>query len=66
MKPDALPLIFSSYYGPYTIDAAKNIVTIHVEGASDALYLKTNQIRPFKISGDTLMLGIAGQYRATR
>lgn len=59
------PPLFGAYYGPYTINASSDTVTVAVEGASIAQYLNTQQVRPFRISNDTLRLGITGDYEAT-
>lgn len=56
---------FAAYYGTYTIDDAGQTVTIHVEGSSMPSYTRTDQVRPFRVEGDTLTLGVPGQYRAT-
>lgn len=56
---------FAAYYGTYTIDDAAQTVTIHVEGSNMPSYMGSQQVRPFRIQGDTLILGIPNQYQAT-
>ena len=55
---------FAAYYGPYTVDAASQSVTIDVEGSNLPGYIGSRQVRPFTIGDDTLTLGIPGQYQA--
>ena len=45
------------YFGTYSIDAKKLIVTHHVKGGSIPWYIDTDQHRPFAIKGDTLFIG---------
>lgn len=64
MKPgDAATL--AAYYGAYTVNAAGDSLRIRVEGTNIPAYLGTVQTRPFRIRGDTLILGIQGKYQAT-
>ena len=44
------------YFGTYTIDLEKSIVTHHVKGGSYPWYYDTDQQRPFIIKGDTLII----------
>ena len=59
--------VFGAYFGSYNVrrtgDSA--IVAIRVEGTNDPAYVGTTQFRPFIIRGDTLVLGVPGEYRAT-
>src|SRR2546428_9935894 len=48
---------FISYFGTYTIDAAKGIVIHHVEADSRREYFGTDQERPFQLAGDELRIG---------
>jgi len=64
MKPDDVAS-FAAYYGPYSVNAAGDSLSIRVEGSSISAYLRTIQRRPFQIRADTLVLGLTGQYRAT-
>ena len=45
------------YFGKYTIDYKKSIITHHVEGGSLPWYVGTDQKRPFYFEGDTLVIG---------
>ena len=56
---------FAAYYGTYTVDGAARTVTIRVEGSNMPSYTGTDQMRPFRVDGDTLTLGVPNQYRAT-
>ena len=56
---------FGAYYGSYAIDPRADTVRIKVEGANFAGYAGTTQVRPFRISNDTLYLGVPREYQAT-
>ena len=45
------------YFGTYTVDVKKSIVTHHVTGGSLPWYVDTDQERPFSMKGDTLIIG---------
>lgn len=45
------------YFGTYTIDYSKSIVTHHVKGGAIPWYIDTDQPRPFILKDDTLMIG---------
>jgi hypothetical protein len=45
------------YFGTYTVDFNKSIVTHHVKGGSLPWYIDTDQPRPFILKGDTLIIG---------
>lgn len=45
------------YFGTYTVDPDKSVVTHHVQGGSIPWYNDTDQPRPFTLKGDTLILG---------
>lgn len=45
------------YFGTYTVDHNKSIVTHHVKGGSLPWYIDTDQPRPFTLRGDTLIIG---------
>ena len=45
------------YFGKYSIDYEKSILTHHVEGGSLPWYVGTDQKRPFYFEGDTLVIG---------
>ncbi len=40
-----------TYYGSYTLDAAAQTVTHHVEGSSSADFVDSDQVRPFVLEG---------------
>lgn len=44
------------YFGTYTIDWEKSIVTHHVKGGSLPWYIDTDQPRLFTLKGDTLII----------
>lgn len=46
---------YIAYYGTYTVDL-KNI-TVNVEGALDPSQVGTQQVRPYELTGDTLIIG---------
>jgi len=45
------------YFGTYTVDFNKSIVTHHVKGGSLPWYIDTDQPREFILKGDTLVIG---------
>jgi len=45
------------YFGTYSVDWEKSIVTHHVNGGSLPWYIDTDQPRPFTIKGDTVIIG---------
>ncbi|MFT3703132.1 MAG: lipocalin-like domain-containing protein [Agriterribacter sp.] len=45
------------YFGTYTVDLNKSIVTHHVKGGSMPWYIDTDQPRQFVLKGDTLIIG---------
>jgi Lipocalin-like domain len=45
------------YFGTYSVDFNKSIVTHHVKGGSLPWYIDTDQQRPFILKGDTLVIG---------
>ncbi len=47
---------YTSYFGTYTIDAAKQTVTHHVRGASYPNWVATDQRRHYEIDGTRLSL----------
>lgn len=59
------PSKFAAYYGPYTVDPSGSFFAVEVEGTNLPSAASTVQRRPFRISGDTLVLGIPGEYEAT-
>ena len=47
---------YVAYFGTYRVDAAKGIVTHHVEGDFHGVYVGRDEPRPFKLTGDRLVL----------
>ena len=45
------------YFGTYSVDFSKSIVTHHVKGGSMPWYIDTDQPRPFILKADTLVIG---------
>ncbi len=45
------------YFGTYTVEFNKSVVTHHVKGGSVPWYIDTDQPRQFIIKGDTLLIG---------
>jgi hypothetical protein len=45
------------YFGTYSVDLNKSIVTHRVKGGSLPWYIDTDQPRPFVLKGDTLIIG---------
>jgi hypothetical protein len=45
-----------AYFGKYTVDWEKHVVTHHVEGDLRDVYMGTPQPRPFELDGDHLRL----------
>jgi hypothetical protein len=45
------------YFGTYSVDVSKSIVTHHVKGGSLPWYIDTDQPRPYIVKGDTLIIG---------
>jgi lipocalin-like protein len=45
---------YLAYFGTYTVDAKRHVVTIHVEGSLAPDYTDTDQPRPYKLEGDRL------------
>jgi len=54
---------YAAYFGTYTVDIKKHVVTHHVEGSMAPDYIDTDQPRPFKLDGDRLELGDGKTYR---
>ncbi|MBN8576847.1 MAG: lipocalin-like domain-containing protein [Cytophagales bacterium] len=45
------------YFGFYTVNWEKSIITHHVKGGTIPNYIDTEQPRPFILKGDTLIIG---------
>lgn len=55
--PDAcLPDWFCAYFGTYTLDRKKGTWVTHVLGSNMPNYLGTDQVRPFTLHGDKLVI----------
>jgi hypothetical protein len=54
---------YVGYFGRYTVDATRGIVTHHVEGSLRPDYTDTDQPRPFRVSGDSLIVASGRSYR---
>jgi hypothetical protein len=54
-----------AYFGRYTVNAAARTVNIRVEGSNIPDYIGTVQVRPYRLRGDTLVLGVVKDYQAT-
>ncbi len=54
---------YVAYFGTYTVDEAKHVVTHHVEGSLAPDYTDTDQPRPFKLQGDRLEIGDGKTWR---
>src|SRR5260370_1867969 len=48
---------YVAYFGTYTVDAEKRMVTHHVEGSLAPDFTHTDQPRPFNLEGDRLEIG---------
>lgn len=49
-------LSYVAYFGTYSVDAAKGVVIHRVEGSVRPDYTDTDQVRPFKIEDDRLII----------
>lgn len=47
---------FVGYYGDYALDEAAGTVTHHIRGAHYPNWVGTDQVRTFRLAGDTLVL----------
>ncbi|MFZ3339449.1 MAG: lipocalin-like domain-containing protein [Terriglobales bacterium] len=54
---------YAAYFGTYTVDADKHVVTHHVEGSLSPDFTGTDQPRPFKLEGDRLEIGDGKTWR---
>jgi hypothetical protein len=45
------------YFGTYSVDFGKSVITHHVTGGSLPWFINTDQQRPFTLKGDTLIIG---------
>ena len=56
-------MAYAAYFGTYTVDEKKHVVTHHVEGSLRPDYTETDQSRPFKLEGDRLEIGDGKTWR---
>jgi len=54
---------YVAYFGTYTVDAGKRVVTHHVEGSLAPDFTGTDQPRPFQLEGDRLEIGDGKTWR---
>jgi Lipocalin-like domain len=54
---------YVAYFGTYTVDAEKQVVTHHVEGSLAPEFTDTEQPRPFKLEADRLEIGDGKTWR---
>jgi hypothetical protein len=45
-----------AYFGTYRVDKVKHVLHHQVEGALDSTYTDTDQLRPYRLIGDTLII----------
>ncbi|GAQ48060.1 TPA: lipocalin-like domain-containing protein [Flavobacterium psychrophilum] len=45
------------YFGSYSVNLKKSVITHHVKGGTITYYIDTDQPRPFSFRGDTLVIG---------
>lgn len=58
---------FTAYFGTYRIDKARQVLHHMVEGALDPEYVANpDQVRPYRLSGDTLIIELTDQKTGTR
>ena len=53
---DNIEYVSFGYFGTYSLDLEKSIVTHHVKGGGIPWYIDTDQPRPFILKGDTLII----------
>ena len=54
---------YVAYFGAYTVDERKHLVTHHVEGSLVPEFTGTDQPRPLKLEGDRLEIGDGKTWR---
>lgn len=47
---------YVAYFGTYRVDKAKHVLHHQVEGALNTTYTNTDQLRPYRLRGDTLII----------
>jgi hypothetical protein len=66
VTPEEALAIFNAYiayYGSYTVDSAN--ITVEVEGSLNPTQVGSAQVRPYQLSGDTLIIGDQVTYKRT-
>ena len=53
---DNIQYVSFGYFGTYSLDLEKSVVTHHVKGGGVPWYIDTDQPRPFTLKGDTLVI----------
>jgi hypothetical protein len=53
-----------AYFGPFTVSAAGDVLSVAVESSNMPDYIGSTQIRHVEVTGDTLTVGTPGQYQA--
>ena len=53
---DNIQYVSFGYFGTYSLDLEKSVVTHHVKGGGIPWYIDTDQPRPFILKGDTLII----------
>jgi hypothetical protein len=54
---------YVAYFGTYSVDAERHVVTHHVEGSLAPDFTDTDQPRPFQVEGDRLEIGDGKTWR---
>ena len=49
---------YVGYFGTYRVDRAKHVLHHQVEGSINPSYTNTDQIRPYRLKGDTLIIEV--------
>lgn len=53
---DNIQNVSFGYFGTYSLDLERSVVTHHVKGSGIPWYIDTDQPRPFILKGDTLLI----------
>jgi hypothetical protein len=54
---------YVGYFGTYTVDSKRSVIVHHVEGGTLPNYIGTDQVRPFRLAGDSLIIGDGKTWR---
>ena len=57
---------YVGYFGTYRVDKVHHILHHQVEGALDSTYTDTDQLRPYRLKGDTLVIDVTDPKDGTR